>query len=312
MPELPDVTVYVEGLRERLIGRRLLRMRISSPFVLRTFEPAAESVEDQVVRSIERVGKRIVVGFGDDLFVVVHLMIAGRLLWADAADQSAAGGPAVQKAPFKRAGKFELAQFTFENGSLTLTEAGTQKRAAIHVLSGREAVEALNAGGVEPMEASYEKFAAAMRHGNHTLKRSLTDPRVVAGIGNAYSDEILYAARLSPFKMTGSMRDEEMRSLWEAMQRVLGEWTQRLREEFGGRFPRSGEITAFRPEFAVHGKFGKPCPVCGTKVQRIVYAQKNDMNYCPTCQTEGRVLADRSLSRLLRDDWPKTVEEMEG
>lgn len=322
MPELPDVTVYVDCLKARVVGAMLAKVRVKSPFLLRTFEPPAEHVEGRRVVGVERLGKRIVFEFegrtGDAVnalggpVLALHLMIAGRLLW---------------KPPgTKPGGKIDLASFEFdggpESGVLLLTEAGTKKRAAMHVFESRAAMMAdasVNRGGVEPMSCSLREFGEAMRKENRTVKRVLTSPTVFSGIGNAYSDEILHAAKMSPFKKSGQLDDEEMARLHKAVVTMLAKWTRELRAEFGldpetgagpGRFPGVGKITAFRPGFAVHGKFGKPCPVCGTKVQRVVFAE-NEMNYCPTCQTEGRVLADRSMSRLLRDEWPKTVEELE-
>lgn len=322
MPELPDVTVYVDCLKARVVGALLAKVRVKSPFLLRTFEPPAEHVEGRRVVSVERLGKRIVFEFESRTadaptvlrgpLLVLHLMIAGRLLW---------------KAPgAKPGGKIDLASFEFEGGPepgvLVLTEAGSKKRTAMHVFESRAAMMtdvSVNRGGLEPMTCSLSDFAAAMRQENRTVKRVLTSPTLFSGIGNAYSDEILHAAKMSPFKKSAMLDDEETARLHGAVVTMLEKWTRELRAEFGldpetgggkGRFPGVGQITAFRPGFSVHGKFGKPCPVCGTKVQRVVFAE-NEMNYCPTCQTEGRVLADRSMSRLLRDEWPKTVEELE-
>ena len=304
MPELPDITVYVEALSARVAGRTLERVRIKSPFVLRTVEPAVEHAAGRKVQEVFRLGKRVVLGLERDLFLVVHLMIAGRLRWWDA--------PHVWKP-----GRIDVAAFEFDSGLLVLTEASMKKRASLHVVQGREGVLAMHAGGVGVFASGAAEFGAAIRRENRTLKRALTDPRIVDGIGNAYSDEILHAARLSPLKLTGSMTPDEVARLHQAAARLLTEWTARLRKDFGmdgagpGRFPGPGQITAFRPDFAVHGRYNKPCPVCGARVQRIVYAE-NETNYCPGCQTGGRVLADRSLSRLLKEDWPRTLEELEG
>lgn len=307
MPELPDVTVYLEALERRVVGRALRSVRVRSPFLVRTYEPPVEEAEGRVCVGVERVGKRIVLEMERDLFLVLHLMIAGRLRWTDGAEKGTGG-------------KIEQARFMFDNGTLTLTEAGTKKRASLHVMRRREGVHALHRGGVDVLRSSEAEFAAALTRENRTIKRALTDPRICDGIGNAYSDEILHAARMSPFKQTGSMSAAEIARLRESCIGVLTTWTDRLRRDFGlvdgsgaaqrGRFPGPGEITAFRPDFAAHGRFGKPCPTCGAPVQRIVYAE-NECNYCPGCQTEGRILADRSMSRLLRDDWPRTLEELE-
>ena len=303
MPELPDVTVYIEALRERTLGQPLLKARLSSPFVLRTFEPPLRAAEGRRVAGIERLGKRIVLRLasgegsaasGRDLFLVIHLMIAGRFRWLEAG----------AKIP----GKLGLAAFDFPAGTLILTEAATKKRASLHVLSGEEALRAMDRGGIEPLEASLPAFRAALVAENHTLKRALTDPTLFSGIGNAYSDEILHRARLSPAQLTRKLDDGEIARLHAATQEVLAEWTQRLREEAAGKFPE--KVTAFRPQMAVHGKYRKPCPVCGTAVQRIAYAD-NETNYCPRCQTEGRLLSDRSLARLLKSDWPRSIEELE-
>ena len=304
MPELPDVTIYVEALRERVVGEVMERVSVISPFVLRTFEPSVEAAEGLRVTGVSRLGKRIVLGLDGELFVVMHLMIAGRLRWGDGADAKPIGG------------KIALASLRFGSGVLTMTEASKQKRASLHVVAEREALSQFDRGGVDPLVATEAEFAAALGRERHTLKRALTDPRLFDGIGNAYSDEILHAARLSPFKLTTSLEPEETARLAAACRDVLTKWTDRLREEFadgagGLRFPGAGEITAFRPGFAAHGRFGEPCPECGTPIQRVVYAERG-FNYCPTCQTGGRVLADRSLSRLLRDDWPRTVEELDG
>lgn len=296
MPELPDITVYVESLRDRIVGQRLERLRIKSPFLLRTVSPPVEEAQGRAVAEVSRLGKRIVVHLEGDIALVIHLMIAGRLLWKDPGR-----GPS---------GKIDLASFGFPTGTLVLTEAGSKRRASLHVVSGAAGLAALDPGGIDVLAAQSAGFSAAIRRENRTLKRALTDPRLLSGIGNAYSDEILHAAGLSPVRLTSALTDEEVERLHGAAKRTLMEWTARLREEFRGRFPGQGEITAFRDGFAVHGRFGRPCPVCRTKVQRIVHAE-NETNYCPGCQTGGRVLADRSLSRLLKGDWPGTVEELE-
>lgn len=386
MPELPDVVVYIEALQSRIVGRRLERVSIRSPFVLRTFEPPVDSLEGCVVRRVGRIGKRVVLEFtqaggpartsadgalprgapthwnhgpslasalatadaagaGDPLFLVIHLMIAGRLRWSggganSAKPKRAPSGPAA-------AGKIVLAGFEFSGptaesgGELLLTEVSKKKRASLHVVAGLQALRALDPGGMELLdprdthvidfqepppgdapcgEGEGEapsatklliEFSRRLTSGNHTLKRALTNPRDFSGIGNAYSDEILHAARLSPVMLTTRLSPEQIAGLFEACRSKLSAWLARLRSEFSGRFPGAGEITAMRPDFAVHGRFGKPCPDCGHAVQRIRYAE-NETNYCPTCQTGGRVLADRSLSRLLKEDWPRTVEELEG
>jgi len=316
VPELPDVTIYVECLRRRVMGRTLESVTVRGLNLLRTFDPPVEAADGRRVVGVERLGKRIVLAMDDDLFLVVHLMIAGRLRWADA--RSRAGAANAGRTP---GGKIDQAMFRFDSGVLTLTEAGTKRRASLHVIQGREALSELHRGGVDVLTCSPEAFARALRVENRTLKRSLTDPRLFDGIGNAYSDEILHAARLSPFKQTRTLSDADSDSLHAACVGTLWRWTDTLRREFGlvdatgnassGRFPGPGEVTAFRPGFAVHGKFGQPCPVCLAPVQRIVYAE-NECNYCPGCQTEGRILADRSLSRLLKSDWPRTLEEREG
>ena len=295
MPELPDITVYIEALERRLLGARLESTRITHPFLLRTFDPPLSSLYGRKVVAFRRVGKRIAIGFESDHWLVVHLMIAGRLHWIT---------PAAAKK-----GRAALAYFVFDSGTLTLTEAGTKRRASLYVFSSSEQLSNTDPGGLEVLEASLEEFSARLRAQNHTLKRSLTDPRTFSGIGNAYSDEILHRAHLSPVALTQKLPAEAISRLYEAIRGVMTEWTGRLREEARESFPE--KVTAFRPEMAVHGRFGKPCPVCGTAVQRIRYAE-NETNYCPRCQTEGRVLADRSLSRLLKDDWPRTVEELEA
>ena len=294
MPELPDVELYLAALRPRVAGRTIERVRVASPFFVRTYDPPVAAIEGHAIQSLSRVGKRLVFGLDADLFVVVHLMIAGRLRWRERG--------------FAIPAKVGLAAFDFADATLLFTEAGSRKQASLHVVRGWAAVGAMDPGGVEVDSLSLDAFAAALRGGNHTLKRMLTDPHVFSGIGNAYSDEILHAARLSPVKLTRSLSDEEVARLYDATLTVLRDWTARLREETGDAFPE--KVTAFRPGMAVHGRYGKPCPRCGAPVQRIVYA-RNEANYCAPCQTEGRLLADRALSRLLREDWPKTLEEAE-
>ena len=294
MPELPDITVYCEALERRVVGRVLDRIRIADVFVLRTALPPIDSLEGKKVTAVRRIGKRVVLGFEGGAWLVIHLMIAGRLHWADA------GG--------KLTKRNVLATFLFEHGALTLTEAGTKHRASIHVVAGEDELRRLDPGGIDVLACSIAEFSAALTRENHTLKRTLTDPHVFSGIGNAYSDEILHAAKLSPLALTQKLSTEEIARLHDATRSALRAWTDRLRLEAADRFPEN--VTAFRPEMAVHGKFGQPCPVCGTKVQRIVYAE-NEVNYCPRCQTGGKLLADRSLSRLLKSDWPNTIDEVE-
>jgi formamidopyrimidine-DNA glycosylase len=294
MPELPDITLYIEALRARISGRRLDRIRALSPFLLRSVDPPIDAVKDARVTDFERLGKRIAIGFDNDVWLVLHLMIAGRLQWR--ADWPAS--PTRQTA---------LA-LGFDNGTLLLTEAGTKKRASLYVVRGRAGLAAHQRGGVELDQLSAAEFEAVLKRGNHTLKRALTDPRSISGIGNAYSDEILHRARLSPVTLTSRLTTEESARLFDAAREVLTEWVTRLREQTRGEFP--SKVTAFHAEMAVHGKFGQPCPVCKTKVQRIRYAD-NETNYCPRCQTNGRLLADRSLSRLLKQDWPKSIDELE-
>jgi formamidopyrimidine-DNA glycosylase len=286
--------VYVEALGARVAGARLERMRLASPFVLRSFDPPIAEADGRTVAGLRRVGKRIVIALEGDLFLSIHLMIAGRLHWK----------PPGAKVP----GKLGLAAFDFSTGTLTLTEAGTKKRAAIHLLKGEAALAALDAGGVEPLACTEEEFSATITRENHTLKRALTDPHILSGIGNAYSDEILHRARLSPVRQTRALSDGEHSRLYEATRDTLYDWIVRLRQAAGGEFPEG--VTAFRPDMAVHGRYGKPCPDCDAPVQRIRHAD-NETNYCAKCQTGGKLLADRSLSRLLRADWPRTLEEME-
>lgn len=294
MPELPDVVIYIEALARYVGGRRLDRIRVVSPSVLRTYDPPLSAVEGRTVQDLRRIGKRIVFDMGDELFVVIHLMVAGRFAWV------APGAPVPRK--------IGLAAFDFEHGSLLLREAATRKRAGLWIVRGEESLSGHDRGGVEPLEATAAEFSVALTRENRTMKRALTDPRIFSGIGNAYSDEILHRARLSPVKRTGQLTDEEIARLYEAVRESLTEWTDLLRDEVGEGFPK--KVTAFRPDMAVHGKHGQPCPVCGSKVQRIVYAN-NETNYCATCQTNGKLLADRSLSRLLKSDWPKTIEDLE-
>ena len=294
MPELPDITVYLEALERRVVGQVLEKIRVLDGFVLRTAVPPISSLEGQRVERLRRLGKRIACGFAGDRWLVLHLMIAGRLHWSDGAAK-----PVARNA---------LAHFVFPTGTLTLTEAGTKHRASLHVVAGEAGLAAHDRGGIDVFAATTAEFDAELTRENHTLKRALTDPRSFSGIGNAYSDEILHAAQLSPVMLTSKLKPAEIARLHEATKRTLARWTERLRAETGTAFPV--KVTAFRPEMAVHGKFGEPCPVCGTKVQRIRYAE-NEVNYCPRCQTGGKLLADRSLSRLLKGDWPKTIEELE-
>ncbi|MFN0152408.1 MAG: Fpg/Nei family DNA glycosylase [bacterium] len=297
MPELPDVTVYVECLAARVRGKRLERVRLVTPFLLRSVAPPLSAAEGKRVESVRRIGKRVVIEFEQAIFLVIHLMIAGRLRWRDAGA--------------KLPGRIGLAVFEFENGALLFTEAGTKRRASLHVVAGEAALREFDRGGIEPLEASAAAFRDALTRENHTLKRALTDPRLVSGIGNAYSDEILHRARLSPMRQTRQLDDDEFARLHDAVRRTLIDWTERLRAEAaaGGGFPES--VTAFREGMAVHGRFGKACPECGAPVQRIVYSD-NETNYCARCQTEGRLLADRALSRLLKDDWPRSLDELDA
>ena len=295
MPELPDIVVYIEALDRRLTGQRITGFRIASPAVLRTYDPSYTSVIGQSVIGLDRIGKRIVLELTGELWLVVHLMIAGRFRWYDEPGK-----------PIPR--KVGLAALDVEFGTLMLTEQGTKKRAGIWVFGDREAVDAEDRGGVEPLDVDLEAFTEALIAENRTLKRALTDPRIFSGIGNAFSDEILWEARLSPVRRTRQLDGDEIARLHEAVRSSLVRWTDLLRQQTGDGFPT--KVTAFRPEMAVHGKFKEPCPRCGTPVQRIVYAS-NETNYCPTCQTDGKILADRSLSRLLKDDWPSTVDELE-
>lgn len=294
MPELPDLAVYLEALGPRVLNRTIERVRLLNPFVLRTFDPPITAVLGRSVAGLRLIGKRIVFDLGDELFLVIHLMIAGRFRWL---------------APeAKLPGRISLAAFDFPSGTLLLTEAGSKRRASLQILRGVRELGALDRGGLDVFGASREEFAARLRSENHTVKRALTDPRLFSGIGNAYSDEILHAARLSPLLLTGKMSEEEVQRLHAACKETLRLWTERLREEAGPSFPE--RVTAFRDGMAVHGRFGKPCPVCGAPVQRIRYAD-NETNYCARCQTGGRLLADRALSRLLKGDWPRSLDELE-
>jgi formamidopyrimidine-DNA glycosylase len=296
MPELPDVTVYLEALEKRILGARFEGLELGSPFLLRSIEPAPSELVGKSVGSLRRLGKRVVIGLESDLFIVIHLMIAGRLHWK--------AGWYRPNLPRKRG----LARFDFSTGSVTLTEAGSKRRASLHLVRGESNLALLDRGGLEVLEASLLEFRRALARENHTLKRSLTDPRLFSGIGNAYSDEILHRARLSPVTLTSRLSDEDIETLYRATRETLVEWTDELRRKAGEEFPE--KVTAFRPKMAVHGRYREPCPVCSTPVQRIAYAE-NETNYCPRCQTGGKLLADRALSRLLRDDWPKSLEELE-
>lgn len=298
MPELPDIQLYLGALEPRVVGRRLSRVRLFSPFLLRSVEPPLATVHETRVVGLERIGKRVVFALEQDLFLVIHLMIAGRFRYFDPPTAEAKPG-----------GKIALAAFDFEHATLVLTEAGSKRRASLHVVQGRDALATHDPGGIDPLSASLHDFERALKRENHTVKRTLTDPRVFSGIGNAYSDEILHRARLSPLKWTERLADEEVARLHGATREVLVEWIERLKAETGDAFPR--RVTAFRPEMAVHGRYRAPCPVCGAPVQRIAYAD-NEANYCARCQTDGKVLADRSLSRLMKDDFPRTLEEWEA
>ncbi|HEY7250717.1 MAG TPA: DNA-formamidopyrimidine glycosylase family protein [Methylomirabilota bacterium] len=294
MPELPDVTVYLEALHARILGARLIGLRLANPFVLRSVDPPPAEVAGRAVTGLRRLGKRLVIELEGDCFVVIHLMIAGRLHWKEAGA--------------RLPGKIGLAALDFSTGTLTLTETGSKRRAAIHLVRGEAALAEHDPGGIEPLDADVTAFRAALTVESHTLKRALTDPRILSGVGNAYSDEILHRARLSPVRMTRALTEEEIARLLDATKTTLRDWIDRLRQDAGGGFPEG--VTAFRPDMAVHGRYGKPCPDCGAPVQRIVHSE-NETNYCARCQTGGRLLADRALSRLLRQDWPRTLEEME-
>jgi formamidopyrimidine-DNA glycosylase len=294
MPEYPDIELYLHALRPRIVGQQLEGVRLASPFLLRSIDPPIDSVIGKNVRGLRRLGKRIVWEMDDDLFLIFHLMIAGRYQWKDRGS--------------KVTGKIGMAAFDFATGTLLLTEAGSTRQASLYVARGAQAVEAHDPGGLEVITSTLGEFSAALRRENHTLKRALTDPHLLSGIGNAYSDEILHAAKLSPMRLTSQLTGEEIERMHTTAVRLLAEWRDRLITATGDRFPT--KVTAFRPEMAVHGQFGKPCPVCGTPVQRIRYAS-NEANYCPTCQTGGKLLADRSLSRLMKGDWPRTLDELE-
>jgi formamidopyrimidine-DNA glycosylase len=294
VPELPDVVVYLEALESRILGHVLRRAEVRGPSLLRTATPPVESVENHTVTALRRIGKRIAIGFDNHIWLVFHLMIAGRLHWVHR-----------KVVPD---GRRTLAAFEFDSGTLTATEAGARKRMSLHVIEGEEALTLLDRGGIDVLSASLDRFGAVLTSENHTLKRALTDPRLFSGIGNAYSDEILFEAQLSPVRLTGRLTGEEIARLYEATRHSLNQWTSRLRLETGEKFPE--KVTAFRDGMAVHGRYGQPCPRCGEKVQRIRYAA-NETNYCVRCQTGGKLLADRALSRLLREDWPRTLEEME-
>jgi formamidopyrimidine-DNA glycosylase len=294
MPELPDILLYIHSLKPRILNQTLERIRLASPFVVRSVVPPISTIDNQIVRGLRRLGKQIVLEFDNELFLVIHLMIAGRFQWKDK--------------DARIPGKLGLAAFDFASGTLLLTEAGSKKRASLHLLHGTQALANFNRGGLEVLDSSLEEFREALTHENHTVKRSLTDPRLFSGIGNAYSDEILHKARLSPMKLTSKLTEEEIARLHIATKFTLAEWIGRLQAEAGSEFP--SKVTAFRPQMAVHGRYGQPCPVCGSPVQRIVYAE-NECNYCATCQTDGRLLADRAMSRLLKQDWPRSLDEWE-
>jgi formamidopyrimidine-DNA glycosylase len=294
MPELPDVLLYIESLKPRVLNQQLEHLRLASPFVVRSVTPPISTIDGRTVRALRRLGKQIVFEFDGDLFLVVHLMIAGRFQWKERGARIPA--------------KLGLAAFDFSSGTLLLTEAGSKKRASLHLVRGKDSLVAFDRGALEVLDSSLEDFRKVLTRENHTVKRSLTDPRLFSGIGNAYSDEILHRARLSPMKLTWKLSDEEISRLHAATKSTLAEWIERLRVEAGSEFP--SKVTAFRPEMAVHGRYGKPCPVCGSPVQHIVYAE-NECNYCATCQTDGRLLADRALSRLLKQDWPRSLDEWE-
>jgi formamidopyrimidine-DNA glycosylase len=295
MPELPDLTIYIESLEPRITGQMLQKIKINNPFLLRTYDPPIEEAEKKRVKNIERIGKQIIIGMENDIFLVFHLMIAGRFLW---------------KSPNTAIpGRIGIAAFYFAKGTLFLTEAGKKRRASLHIVKGRQKLDVLNSGGLEVLDADLESFHRAIIRENHTLKRALTDPRLFAGIGNAYSDEILHTAGLSPLKYTSNLTDEQISRLYTASRDTLLKWIEIIRQRTGDKFPT--KVTAFRNGMAVHGRYGKPCPTCGTPVQRIVYSE-NECNYCPTCQTSGKIFADRALSRLLRGEWPRSVKELEG
>jgi formamidopyrimidine-DNA glycosylase len=323
MPELPDIVVYIEALEQRILNQTLERVLIGSPFLLRTAVPPITNIEGQKVIQLRRMGKRICIGFENELWLVLHLMIAGRLHWKDEVSTTRMSG----RVPHRSRKKAELAVFQFTNGTLSLTEAGTQRRASLHLVAGEAGLQLLNPGGLEIFETDLKGFAKVLTSANHTLKRALTDPRLFSGIGNAYSDEILFDARLSPVKLTQKLTSEEIERLFNSTRATLTKWTELLRASVRSPTVREGsrnrgpvqdstipfpeKVTAFRPDMFVHGKYGQPCARCGHKIQRIRYAS-NETNYCPNCQTGGKLLADRALSRLLRADWPRSVEELEG
>jgi formamidopyrimidine-DNA glycosylase len=296
VPELPDIELYRSKLTELLVGQPLLHLKTFTPFLLRSVTPTPKDLEGQVVSGIRRLGKRLVLAFENDLFLVIHLMIAGRLQWKEQAPQ---GRPA---------GKIGLAAFEFPNGTLILTEAGSKKRASLTIVHGEQGLAAHDPGGTEIFGLGAERFGELLKEENHTVKRVLTNPHVFSGVGNAYSDEILHAAKMSPLKMTKSLASDEVERLYSACVSVLAAWSEKLKMQFASKFPGPGDVTAFRPDFAVHGRFGKPCPACGKPVQRICYAD-NECNYCAECQNGGRILADRAMSRLLKEDWPRTFDE---
>ena len=298
MPELPDVELYVSLLRRRMIGKRLIAAKTNNPFVLRSVTPTLKDLNEKTITGVHRLGKRIVLEFNDELFAVIHLMIAGRFRWVDGSDAKSPVG-----------GKIVSATFQFENGTLFLTEAGSKKRASISIVEGHLALKAHDPGGIDPVSCSLEEFKSNLTKENHSVKDVLSNPHLFSGIGNAYSDEILHAARLSPLKKSQTLNSDEIMKLHEQTQTVLKHWTMKLANEFEDKFPGAGDITAFRPDFAVHGKYGKPCPDCGKPIQRICYSD-NESNYCAECQNGGRLLADRSLSRLLKGDWPRTLDDI--
>lgn len=293
MPELPDITVYIEALERRIVGQTLRHIRVANPFLVRSVDPPVTDAQDRQVTELRRIGKRIAIGFDGDLWIVIHLMIAGRFRWL----------PAGAKIP----GKLGLAAFDFDSGSLILTEAGSTRRASLYAVRGETALHEIDRGGLEPLECSVDEFSARLTSENHTLKRALTDPTLFSGIGNAYSDEILHRARLSPLQLTSKLKTADIETLFEATRETLLDWIRRLREDTGDDFP--AKVTAFREGMAVHGRFGEPCPVCSTPVQRIRYAS-NETNYCARCQTNGKLLADRAMSRLLKQDWPRSIDEL--
>jgi formamidopyrimidine-DNA glycosylase len=293
LPELPDIELYIDRLRDRIDGHRLERVQINNPFFVRSVQPSPDAAEGRIVEDLSRIGKRIAIGLEGDLWMLVHLMIAGRLQW--------------QAADFSPSGKQQLAAFGFAGGTLLVTEAGTRKRASLHILGSKDELMTHDPGGLEPLECRFDVFCERLDTGNHTLKRALTDPTLFSGIGNAYSDEILHAARLSPVKLTHGMTMDEKQRLFDATRKTLAQWTERLRQESPEEFPK--RVTAFKEGMATHGKYGEPCPVCGSPIQRIRY-KSNETNYCARCQTGGKVLADRSLSRLLKTDWPKSIDEL--